>query len=293
MKGKRYNTKQVNNNCLIRIRGIYPSLYGAEKRVADFVLNRPDRIINLSITSLAKESKVSIATITRFVNLLGFKSFPEMKIKVAQDLISPFQNIHEDIKLEDKPDTIVRKIFQTNIQSLYDTLEILSPANVIKVVKFLSNAHKLVLYGIGGSGIVALDAQNRFLHLGINCHAYIDPYMQIVTALSALSKDDVAIGISHTGRTKPVCEALMLAKKQKAKTVCITNYTGSPITKFADICFYTALREKKISTATMSSRIAQLAIIDAIYILFAISKYKNILPTVERINKEVDKKLRY
>lgn len=71
----------------------------AEKKVADFVLKCPDRIINLSITSLAKESKVSIATITRFVNLLGFKSFPEMKIKVAQDLISPFQNIHEDIKL--------------------------------------------------------------------------------------------------------------------------------------------------------------------------------------------------
>lgn len=290
----KYNSRQVsnNNNCLISIRGIYPSLYEAEKRVADFSLKYPDRTINLSITSLAKESKVSIATITRFANLLGFKSFPEMKIKLAQDLISPFQNIHEDIKDSDEPDTVVRKIFQTNIQSLYDTLEIINPENVIKVIEFLSNARKVVLYGIGGSGIVALDAQNRFLHLGVNCHSYIDSYMQIVTA-ETLSKDDVAIGISHTGRTKPVCDALTLARKQKVKTVCITNYINSPISKIADICFYTALHEKKFGAATISSRIAQLAIIDTIYVLFAISKYKNILPTVERINKEVDKKLRY
>lgn len=289
---KRRNHNLQNNKCLIKIRGIYPSFNDAERRVADFVLKYSEKTIDLSITQVASKSSVSIATITRFVNLLGFKNFPSMKISLAQDLSSPFQNIHEDIKDSDNPATVIHKVFHTNIQSLYDTLEILNSEDVVKVVGFLCNADNVVLYGVGGSAAVALDAQNRFLHLGINCHSYVDPYIQLVIS-ATLSKNDLAIGISHTGKTKPVCEALVLAKKQGAKTICITNYIGSPITKNADICLYTALREKKVSTATMSSRIAQLAIIDAIYILTAIKKYRNILPTIERVNREVDNKLRY
>ena len=138
---------------------------------------------------------------------------------------------------------------------------------------------------------MARDARVRFLHLSLNAICYDDVYIQLLSALS-LKKGEVAIGISHSGKTKTTVDFLSLARKSGAATICITNYANSPITKFSDICLLTAFGESKVESAAISSRIAQLCVVDALYILIATQKSKEITPHVRKVNEYVEKYLR-
>jgi len=279
-------------SCLIKIRSHYPSLNKAEQKVADFILNNARVAVNLPITEVARRSGVSVATVSRFYQNLSFDSYKHFRIKLAQDLVSPIAEIYEDIEKGDSPADIIQKVFQKNIESLRDTQRILDTGNLLRAVEAISRAKAVHFFGIGGSAVVARDARIRFLHLGINTTCYDDVYLQLLSTLS-LKKDEVAIGISHSGRTKSTVDFLSLAKKAKVTTICITNYANSPITRVSDICLLTAFRESRVQSAAISSRLAQISIIDVLYILVAIQKSREIIPGVKRIDEEVERYLRY
>ena len=95
--------------------------------------------------------------------------------------------------------------------------------------------------------------------------------MQAIVA-SHLTKDDVAIGVSHSGSSIDIVYALKLARQQGATTICITNHGNSPVTKHSDICLFTKAEETKHSILALSSRIAQLCIIDSIYNYVVVNK---------------------
>jgi len=88
--------------------------------------------------------------------------------------------------------------------------------------------------------------------------------MQAIIA-SHLKKGSVAIGISHSGHSSDIVDALRLCKVWGATTICITNHGDSPLVEASDICLFTKSEETKHSILAMSSRIAQLAIFDTIY----------------------------
>lgn len=278
-------------NCLVRIRSHYPFMKKAEQKVANFILNNDKTAIRLPINEIARYSGVSMASVSRFYQSLSFKSYQHFKIKLAQDLASSIPEIYEDIKINDSPSAVIQKVFQKNIDGLRDTQKLLSTDNILKAAGFIGNAKTLYLFGIGGSAVIARDAQIRFLHLGINTVCCDDIFVQLVSVLS-LKKGDVAIGVSHSGQTKTTVDFLSLAKKSKATVICITNYANSPITKVSDISLITAFKESKVESATISSRISQLSIIDALYILIALQRPKEITPYVRKINKHVEQFLR-
>ena len=107
-------------------------------------------------------------------------------------------------------------------------------------------------------------AAHKFLRLGLNAQACCDNHMQAIIA-SHLNRKSLAIGISHSGQSRDIVEALELSKIGSAATMCITNYDTSPIVKVSDIALFTKSEETKYSILALSSRIAQLAILDALY----------------------------
>jgi len=137
-----------------------------------------------------------------------------------------------------------------------DTLE--------EVCKKISSAEKIVIFGLGNSASIALDASHKLQRTGCNAHAYSDNHMQVIVA-SHLTSNDVAIGISHSGSSKDIVEALKIAKESGATTVAITNSGKSPIQKHSDFTLFTASDETKHNILALNSRIAQLAIIDTLY----------------------------
>ena len=148
--------------------------------------------------------------------------------------------------------------------SLYNTQTVLDEADLELAAKTIMNASRIVVFGLGNSAAIAQDATHKFLRLGLAAQCCCDNHMQAIIA-SHLKKGSVAIGISHSGSSTDIVEALKLCKLWGATTICITNFASTPIVQVSDIALFTKSEETKHSILAMSSRIAQLAILDSIY----------------------------
>jgi len=272
-----------------KIRSLLPDLPRAEKKVAEYVLKSPRDVLFLSVYDVAESSKVSVASVSRFVRTIGYSSFKEFKLELAQDTSSVAPDIFGAIVPSDREREIVNKVFRGNIQSLEDTLKIIDMDDLIEVAKKLSEAKRIVFFGIGGSGNVARDAALRFSIIDVQSEVYTDP-LCIIIASKRLRRGDAAVGISHTGRSAITVNALQIARKNGALTVGVSNYSRSPLSECSDRFLCTSFFESKVKVAALSSRLAQLCVFDALYLLVAFNRRE--LWNIEELNSITERLLR-
>ena len=246
----------------LKIKMQYENMGKAEKRVADWIMENRSDILPLSITELAEKSECSEATIVRFAKRLGFSGYQELKISIARE--SSNSIINANMSASDTAFEIYEKVCNDIYCSLERTKKILDGSSLQIAAEKIMSANKIIVMGLGNSSAVALDASHKFLRAGFNSFAYTDNHMQMI-ACSHLAVGDVAIGISHSGSSKDVIEALQIAKENGATTICITNEGKSPIVKYSDIVLNTSSEETEYTILALNSRIAQLSIVDALY----------------------------
>jgi len=251
------------------------------RRIADFILKNREDVIHMSITEVAEKADVSEGSIVALCQQLGVKGFQGLKIDLAQGLVEPIKFIHEDLKRNDDIGTVVEKVFQSDMQALTDTLAVLDTKALARAVEAILAATWVEIYGIGSSAPVANDAYHRMIRLGLNCKVVTDSHAQAVSA-SQLTPKATVLTISHSGSTIETVAATRLAKEAGATTICITNFGKSPIQAHSDIILYTAARETRFRTEAMTSRIAELAIVDALNAGIALANYERSLKTIQR-----------
>lgn len=269
-------------NPLLQLRAHYSALRTSEKRVADCILQNPGEIVYLSISSLAELCDTSVTSVIRLCKALGYKGYQDLKISIATTIVNPQMQIHEDVSSADSSSDLINKVMSANIKAIEDTMQVLSPQQVDRAVEAIAGTKRLELYGFGGSGAVAIDAQHKFFKYGINCIAYTDAHMQAMSA-STMKPGDVALGISHTGVSKDLVESIEIASKTGATTICITGGIKSPITKVSDITLMVMAREKSYKPEPMSSRIAQLSVIDVLAVGVAMRRPEAAIDTLEKM----------
>lgn len=247
-----------------RIQEKLESLSKMERKTAECMAENQDKLIYASITELAELAGTSEATVTRVCTKLGYSGFQALKVSVARELVSQQEKIHEDLKADSPPEMIIDKIFSSAIHTLTMTRKALDGKAVAGSIDALCRARRIVVIGNGNSGAIALDAQHKFLRIGLNVSAYTDDHMQMIAVVS-MTKDDVLIAISHSGSSRDVAEAMRVAKENGATVISITNNGISPVSKLADIRLYTYSQETKYRTYAISSRMAELTIIDTLY----------------------------
>lgn len=258
--------KSLNNKPLnMRIRLLYSTMSEKEQLMADYIASQPDTIIHGTITQIAEELNVADSTVFRFCKRLGYKGFQDMKISLAAETSSTLGDIHDMVSEEDDKKTILEKTFHFNIKTLEDTLKVIDDADFSKAVDTILNAGKIEFFGFGGSNIIAQDGYHKFIRTGLPVSTQIDSHMQLMSA-SQLKENDVAILISHTGNSKDIQDILKTVKKNKVKTIGITGYTQSPFSQAVDIPLYTLSEETDYRSEALASRIAQLSILDALFV---------------------------
>ena len=250
-------------SALARIRSRLPALAAAETRVAQWVLQQPERVMRLSMAHVAQECGVSDTTVLRFCRAAGFHGYMDLKLSIAQDMVSPTQIIHNDIAEDNDSATVARKVFMSNIQALHDTLEMLDVQAFTKAVDMLCEAKLMLIIGVGTSGFIVRSMYDMFFRLGCNCRAQTDSYLQLME-VALVGPGDVAVGISQSGSSTDPILTMTEAKRNGASTICITGNAQSPITKHADVTLLSVSRETRAET--IASRVAQLTIVDALYV---------------------------
>jgi len=266
---------------LDRIAALRPNLPPTAGRIADFITANASDVVHMSVTEVAERSGSSEGSVISLCQQLGARGFQQVKIAIARDLVQPVQFIHEDLEPDDDLATVVEKIFRSDLQALHDTQKALDLGQLSRAVAAIRKASRVEVFGIGSAATIAEDANYRLLRIGINSRATVDSHVQAITA--ALATPDVAVlTISHSGSTIETLTATRLAKEAGATTIVVTNFGKSPILSHADIVLNTLARETQFRTEAMTSRIAQLAIIDALIAALALADYDRAVATIER-----------
>jgi RpiR family carbohydrate utilization transcriptional regulator len=255
---------------LIRLRGLYPSLKTALRKVADVILRQPEMAIYASVNEVAAMAAVSEATVMRFCRILGFKGFQDFKIALAREMVIPSPRLPEEVVGEDDA-ALVRKVFQTSGAALQDTLEILEIGAMREAAQLLLQARQVMVVGVGGSGPAVAYAGNRFLLLGLKAYMYTDFYLMLM-AVSQLSREDVVLAISNLGTTREIVETVGIAREKGARVMCITNNSLSPLARACHPTLVTASREMTLPEEAVASLVCQISILDALFALITQAK---------------------
>lgn len=247
---------------MISLKIKYKEFSKSEKKIADFLTSATHGDIPFYITELAEKCGTSEATVVRFAKRLGYDGYQQLKIAIAQEKSS--RPVNENITKEDSAYDIFSKVCEDIYYSLEKTKNSISKKALQDCCERLLRADKILIFGLGNSAAIALDASHKMFRLGLNATAYTDNHMQSIAA-SHTDCNSVVIGISHSGRSKDIVQGLQTAKEQGATTISFTNHGKSPIGKVSDIILTTISDETNYRVLGLNSRIAQLAIVDTIY----------------------------
>ena len=247
-----------------KIRSLIPELSKSEALVAEYIANCPDEVINLSVSALADCCGVSEPTVIRACRNIGFSGYQAMKIALIQSASAPIQFDGEEVTADDNMSSAIQKVFGAASDAITLTRDSLDPAVMEKAAEVLVKARRVYIFGVGGSAAVATDVQHKFLRLGLDAQALSDLNLQTITATFA-GKEDVVFAISHSGSSKAVVDNTKLAKSNGATIISLSSMGKSPLTELADISLYTAANETRYRIVAISSRIAELTIIDTLY----------------------------
>lgn len=247
-------------NLLDQIRSSLDTLRKSDRKVAEVLLDDPERILRATVAETAELAQVSQPTVMRFANAMGCDGFQDMKLRLARCLAVGTSATHSALSETDETKTIVEKIFDYTIASLDWARRSVDPDQIERAVEMLVTANRIEFFGHGASGIVAQDAQQKFPLFGVPCGAQADSHQQIMAACM-LGNRDVAVVISNTGMTASVLQIARLARENGAGVIGISG-SQSPLLELCDAPIVVeTLDNTDIFTPTIS-RIGALVVMD-------------------------------
>ena len=237
-----------------RIQAIRPVATKTERKLIDRIcgIDKKD-LIYLSITDLADMLGVAEATILRFCRKLEFKGFQDFKLHLSQDMVT------ENEEVQGIPQSIAEQM----TGAIKETCEQIDYQQCLKIADMIIGSRKVCAFAVGNSTIAAHEAKNRLLKAGINLENSCDVHNQAIITAN-LSQQDLLILVSVSGSTKDIIHLAEIAKENGTPIVVITNYSKSPLAKFADYLLLSCRKEAAYEGGSLATVVAQSYIIDVL-----------------------------
>ncbi|MBB6635434.1 MurR/RpiR family transcriptional regulator [Cohnella thailandensis] len=276
---------------LISLKTAISSLKPTEQKAAQYIVEHPEEVVNSSVQKVAALADVSEATIIRLCRSLNYKGFQELKLRIAADLSdhSEMEDSYQEIQIEGPIADLVASISHNNMRSIQDTLSVLSNEELEKAIDVMSRAKKIAIFGVGASAVIAMDLKQKLTRINYWCETGLGLDEQTTLAAN-MDERDVAFGISYSGQTTDVIDSLALARENGAATISLTRLGSNPVAAAADINLFTSSLENSIRSGAMASRIAQLNVIDILYVGIARKNHERHVRFLEKTRKAVRNK---
>ena len=253
--------------CTARIFTLTPHFTQADHAIADLAINHPQLVALSSARELGRHSDVSEASVIRFVQKLGYESLQDFRDALKKELVN--SQTAGNTMVSTHPNTPTEALSQV-VSLCSQTLQMLTTALDIeelgRAAKALEASTCIHFFAAGGSIRVAQHATFKLMRLGYLSFAEAEPFAQMAQA-SVVGSGSVAFGISFTGATKSVIDALAVTKENGAVVICLTSFSGTPITNLADICLITPSPGGVLAANSAQTRVAQFAVLDALFAL--------------------------
>jgi len=238
-------------------------------RLAAWLLEQRGQIVDLPISRFAQEAGVTETTIVRFCKGVGYSGYRELRLALVQSVgIAKGLQVGVEERTPAKAGdgsllSLAKKIVARNTDVLMWTPQLLDEQSLERAIEALSKATTVYLVGFGSSGPVALDLYQRLLRLGIRAISCSDPHILTVITTN-LDPGDVLFGITYSGKSRDLVDALKAAKEREAITVVLTSNGGAVAARLADILIISAVQPEMKARETVATRISQLAIVDVL-----------------------------
>lgn len=259
----------------------------SERKIAQYILDHPHEAVNSTVSQISVSSNASGAAVVRLCKSLGLKGFQDLKLRIAGDLLKPAKHGYRDIEPEESLYSIATKTASNSIQAITDTSEILDYDNLERAVLLLTDAKTVHFYGVGASGIVAADAQQKLLRINKNATAFTDMHL-VATLIANADPDDVVFAVSHSGETTEILRILKLANEKGVRTIGLSHFGQSSMTALCDVCLYTSRsNEAPFRSAATSSRLSQLYLIDVLFLGMAANQYAETVQYIDHTREAI------
>jgi len=266
------------SGCCLRLKELMGSLSPKEQQIARFITDFPGEVVNMSIEELANTCGTSISSVVRLCKSADYSGYKELCRTLATDLaLNQMEEsaTYSDVRPGDSTDSIVNSVCGNNIKAIENSKSVLSIDSLNRAIEAIGKARRVDFYGVGTSGIIALDAHNKFIRIHKLSMSTADPHEQILSATS-LMKEDVAVLISYSGDTKDILETAEAVKQTEATMISITRYSRNPLSLQADISLYSSSSESLVRSGVMGQRIGQLTVIDILYTAVVSNQYSGV-----------------
>ena len=218
---------------------------------------------------------------------MGYDGYSSMKADFIRALAEGMEIHSEDIKTSDDMKTILKKVYQSNVQTLSDTLVLADDESYEKALDALLKAREIHFFGVGDAYAVCQLAYMKFGRLGIPCSVHSDVMQQMMTA-GNLTSEDVALAVSYEGRSRNVVEAMKIAKERGAVTISITKMNKSPLLRYTDISLFTAVNDLTVGRDKVTRRVSDQFILDALYLGYTTKINKGYKKQLQKIQTAID-----
>ena len=267
--------------CLVRIQEMAETLSPKEQLIGQYIAANPNTVVNMSIEELATACGVSTATVVRLCKTLHFSGFKDLCRNLCCDLSIVSDENFEDIRPGDDLETVVHNICVSSIRAIENTMAVTTNDALQQAVDALCKAERIDFYGVGTSGLVALDAAGKFARINKLVVSHADPHNQMLFA-TTLKENDVAVLISYSGETTDMLNLAREIQKQGTTIITLTKYSKNSLAALADINLYCVSTETLHRSGAMSSRIAQFTMIDILYASVCTRSFEEIKPHLDR-----------
>ncbi|MGM0920209.1 MAG: MurR/RpiR family transcriptional regulator [Bacillota bacterium] len=245
----------------------------SEQKLADYILQHPHEVVNSTVSELSTSAKTSGAAVVRLCKSLGLKGFQDLKMRIAGDLMKSVEQGYRDIEPSESLYRVVEKTTSNTIQIIRDTAEIIDHENLKTAIGMLLKAKNVHFCGVGASSIVAQDAQQKLIRINKGATAFTDMHL-VATLIANADPDDVLFAISFSGETQEIINVLKLAKERGVKTIGLTHFGQTTVSSLCDVSLHTSFsNEAPFRSAATSSRLAQLYMIDILFLGMATEQY--------------------
>ncbi|NBH72831.1 MurR/RpiR family transcriptional regulator [Clostridiaceae bacterium] len=262
-----------NQSILGTICSSYDQFFDAEKKIADYIMEHKKEVVEMTVAELAKASKTSDATVSRFCRRCGFKGFQSLKIDLAKEVM---EEERDSLQVSNEIDRSrlaqsLQNILANKMAEMTSTVGMLDPDNLETILRILETARTIQFVAVGNTIPVAMDGAFKFNQLGFPSVSSSIWEAQIAYTYN-LGPRDVVLVISNSGTSRRLLELVRGAHENGARILVITNNASSPLATASDYKIITATREKLLTGEFWFSRIPAMLVIETLYLLLFVSK---------------------
>ena len=249
----------------------YQSFTKSEKKIANYLFEHKDEVIQLPITTMAEECKVAEATIFRFCKKLGFEGYNEFKLALAKYIFmsesskpTSLPSAHGKVSATDTFADMCEKLYSSQLSALEQTFKLLDKGRIEHAVEILSTSRRVYCFGQGASLIMAMEAWGRFSTAAANFIYIEDSHLQSMAA-SLMDENDVILFFSYSGATRDMIELMRYVKSNSTKVILVTRFEKSPAAAYANVVLLCNSNEGPLQVGSVAAKVAQLLVIDVLF----------------------------